>query len=171
MGIDTDATGLASEDDAHRGNAPKPGMYHVLIAEVNDTFDKFDKVIVEFIILAGTVPGQEGLKLTEFFATTEKAMPRLVTLAIATGLLQPGERREVEFTDAIDREIIIKVDERKGQDGKVYTNITWDGMWSLNHPTVAEVPRADATQLFDKEATAGEAVADAQPEEEDGFDI
>lgn len=163
MGVDLDASDCETEDDAHESNRPKPGSYHVEVLAVDDTFEKFDKIIVDFKVLNGTVPGQKGKVQTEFFATTEKALPRLKMFAMAVGLLQPGERKEVEFADALGALLVITVDEKVGQDGKSYVNTVWDGFWSLDNPAVVDVPRGEV-EVMELVADASDSVAAETPE-------
>lgn len=148
--IPLDASGFENEDDAHAGDRPLPGQYHVRVIAVDDSMEKYDKIIVEFAVLAGTVPGQEDKKQTEYFATSDKATPRLMLLALATGLIKVGEQKAIYFSsetgtpqwmDILGRELVIALDKKEGQDGKEYVNITWDGLWSLSNPSVADVPR------------------------------
>lgn len=147
MTIPLDASGFADEDDAHVSNRPKPGNYHVEVVEVDDTFEKVDKVVVEFKVLAGTVPGQEGLQCREYFAVTEKALPRLMMFALAVGVLKPGEKKDVDFTEAVGGQFIVALSENTGKDGKSYINVTYDGMWSLLNPAVADVPRGEGPTM------------------------
>lgn len=155
MSIRLDAGDFANEDDAHVGDRPLPGQYHVRVTKVEEKVfgteegESRNTIVVDFEVLAGTVPGQEGKVTTEYFALTEKAMPRLMMFALATGLIQPGEHKEVEPTDATGRELIVKLDENK-RDGKKYINVTYDGMWSLSNPAVADVPRGEVTDPEEK---------------------
>ncbi len=143
MGVEIDATGVASEEDTHGSNRPVPGKYHVRIDHWDDTFEQTDKVVATFVVLAGTVPGQEGTEHREWFATSDAAMPRLRCVCIATGAVPFGRVMQVEAADMEGRELVIKLIDKEGTDGKIYTNITWDGMWSLGNPAVASVPRAE----------------------------
>jgi hypothetical protein len=141
------AKDVKSEDDISGFQRPLPGRYHVVVKHVDESFKKFDKVVVDFEVLAGTVPGMEGREITEFFACTEKAVPRLQRLALCLGVLRPGEaERDVEFSDAVGRDLVIEVEENK------YTNKTtgkevegvrvgYLGMWSTNNAAVVVVPK------------------------------
>ena len=140
MPTDVDNSGCESEDDARR-NEPKPGQYHVRITGFNDTFEKVDKIIVTMEVLAGTVPGQEGKEHTEFFPTTEAAMPRLNLLGMVTGVVPPGQRGSLDDSNMVGRQLVIVLEQRE-RDGRSYTNITWDGMYSLGNKEVAAVPKA-----------------------------
>ncbi|KKN80822.1 hypothetical protein LCGC14_0326280 [marine sediment metagenome] len=153
MPIKLDASGFESEDDAHGTPRPKPGQYHVKVLRADDTFVKIEKVIVEFKVLNGTVPGQQGTQFTEFFGVaskdedickrpekTKKMLERLRVFAIACRLLKIGEKKDVDFADAEGAELIVVAEEQIDK-GKKYTKIPWDSMWTLDHPDVANVPR------------------------------
>jgi len=150
---------VQSEDDIQGNARPLPGRYHVIVKHADDSFEKFDKVIVEFEVLAGTTPGQEGRLITEFFATSEKALPRLQRLALCLGLLAPGEEeKEVEFAEAEGRQLVIEVEdneyEKKDEDGNKKTvkgvRVGFLGMWSLNNKAVSDVPKnRDALKLME----------------------
>jgi hypothetical protein len=143
-----------SEDDLDNNRA-LPGQYHVAVQSVDESFEKGDKVIVEFQVLAGTTPGQTRKTITEYYSVSEKALPRLQRLALATGLLQPNEpEREVQLSDAEGRQLVIEVEEHsyeKKEDGKTVdtVRISWMGMWSIGNPAVADVPKdGDALKLL-----------------------
>jgi hypothetical protein len=140
------AKDVKSEDDISGFQRPLPGRNHVIVKHVDETFEKFDKVIVDFEVLAGTVPNQEGRELPEFFACTEKAIPRLQRLALCVGLLRPGEPdRDVEFTEAVGRDLVIEVEENNYKDktGKEVNGVRvgYLGMWSTGNEAVADVPK------------------------------
>lgn len=140
------ATNIKSEDDISGGKRPLPGRYHCVVKHVDESFEKVDKVVVTFEVLAGTTPDQQGREIVEYYACTEKALPRLTRLAIVTGVLQPGEaERDVEFTPAIGAHLVVEVEENKytKQDGtEVETvRIGYMGMWSLGNDEVKEVPK------------------------------
>jgi len=140
------AKDVRSEDDISGFQRPLPGRYHVVVKNVDESFEKFDKVIVDFEVLAGTVPNQEGRELPEFFSCTDKAIPRLQRLALCLGLLTPGEPdRDVEFADAVGRDLVIEVEENnyKDRSGKEVNGVRvgYLGMWSTGNEAVADVPK------------------------------
>ena len=143
------ANNVKSEDDISGYQKPLPGRYHVVVKHVDESFERFDKIVVDFEVLAGTVPDQQGRELSEFFACTDKAIPRLQRLALCVGLLQPGEpEADVEFTDAVGRDLVIEVEAgeyEKVQDGKKVkkekTALTYLGMWSTANEAVKDVPK------------------------------
>lgn len=143
------ATNVQSEDDIQGNARPLPGRYHVIVKEVDESMEKVDKIIIEFEVLAGTTPGQEGRVVTEYFAITEKAIPRLQRLAMTLGLLKPGEDdRDVLFSDAIGRDLVVEVEpnEYTNKEGKEVktVRVTYLGFWSTSNKAVADVPKYSA---------------------------
>jgi hypothetical protein len=140
------ATNVQSEDDIQGNARPLPGRYHAIVKEVDESMEKVDKIIIEFEVLAGTTPGQEGRVVTEYFAVTEKAIPRLQRLAVTLGLLKPGEGdRNVLFSDAIGRDLVVEVEpnEYTNKEGKEVKTVrlTYLGFWSTGNEAVADVPK------------------------------
>lgn len=141
-GISLSATGVRSESEI--GGVPRPtkGRFLFLVKTVDETFDKKDQVIVEFEVLAGNVPGQRGKVLPEYFSITEKAKPRLTRLALCTGLLQPGEEKDVFFAGAVNRVLFGEVEDHSYEkDGKMVETVrlAFMGMWSVGNPDVADL--------------------------------
>jgi len=149
------AEGAKSENDIG-GNMPDPGRYHVVITAVDESFDKYNSITVDFQVLTGNKPGQVDRTLTEYFSVSEKAIPRLKRLALCVGLLQPGEaEREIEFEQAVGRQLVIEVEENeyeKNGEKKKGRRISWVGMWSTGNKEVADVPKdVEALKLLDGE--------------------
>ena len=147
MNLVLGASGIHNEDDIKGNPRPLPGRYHVFIKDATQKeINGSDKIIIEFEVLAGTTPGQEGRDITEFFATTEKAIPRLQRLAIIVGLLKPGEpAKPIDFADGIDKQLVIEIEQNKytNKDGKEIEGVRvgYLGFWSLGNPAVNDVPR------------------------------
>ena len=140
------ANNVKSEDDISGFQRPLPGRYHVVVKHVDESFEKFDKIVVDFEVLAGTVPDQQGRELPEFFSCTDKAIPRLQRLALCVGLLKPGQpEADVEFTDAVGRDLVIEVEENnyKTKEGKEVNSVRvgYLGMWSTANEAVKDVPK------------------------------
>lgn len=145
------STGVKNENDLHGFRSPQPGRYHVVVKNVDESFTKGDWVSVEFEVLAGTIPGQEGLTHTEnMFLRDGSPTDQHVRFAIVAGILQPGVEADVNLQHAVGRQLIIGLDKRKSkkEEGKEYTNIADYGMamWSLTNPETADVPRLPAPQ-------------------------
>lgn len=142
--------GARSEDDFGGAfDPPIPGRYHVVIEEVDESCEKYDAVIVDFTVKAGNKPDQEGKQLREFFSIKEKARDRLSRLAMCIGLLQPGEEKDVNFTEGVGRHLVIEVEAgtyEKDGETKNKVSISYAGMWSIGNKKVADVPK-DAQAL------------------------
>jgi len=141
-----DCSQTKSEEEARAAWA-LPGRYHVQVQSADDTFTKNDKSMpVVFELLNGTVPGQEGKTHTEYFSASEKAMKRINLLALACGLVRPGETRDISFaTEAPGRQLVIELEEHEytkkdGTKGKG-VRVTFAGMWSVGHKDVTDVPK------------------------------
>lgn len=162
--------GNAKSEDDFQGtpNKPKPGKYHAQVIHADESGVSEDpevraqsrtqgKVVVGFAVLAGTLPGQEGTELREYFFATEKAMPRLEKLAYVLELLKPGDQNvDVSFANALGKDLIIEVEAnpyQKKKDGVPQVDgngnpimndgigLSFYGMWSLGHRDVKDVPR------------------------------
>lgn len=151
MGVSLSAKGAKSESDIGSGK-PLAGRYLAMIKTVDETFEKNDDVIIGFEVLAGTVPDQKGRILTEYFKTSDRAIPRLTRLAMCLGLLRPDEVADVAFTQGIGRVLFIDIGEHSYENKekvKVETvQLTFSGMWSVGNPDVADlhqVPEIAAT--------------------------
>jgi hypothetical protein len=122
-----------------------PGRFHCEIIEVDESFQKHaQKVVVVFEVLNGTVPDQAGRRHSEFFSISENAMDRLKRLAMVTGLIAPGEQKEVSFNDCVGAALVIEiVPNSYEKDGKKIetTQIDFGGLWAEDHEDVKEVPR------------------------------
>lgn len=134
------ATDKKSVDDVGF-TGPLAGRYHVVVSNVDATCVKFPKaIVVEFEVLAGTTPGQVGRKHLEFMSLAEAAQDRLLRLALAIGILLPGEERDVVFGEAIGKQIVIQLEDHTYQ-GKTTRRIPFAGFWPLDHKDHLDVPR------------------------------
>lgn len=134
------ATKTDSIDDLDSGGYPLPGKYHVVLENVEE---KEKSIVCKFVVLAGTTPGQEDKKITEFFPTSENAQPRLIRLAMSLGLLKPGEEKDVDFQKGVGGFLIVEAAENEYEkDGQKKKNVRvpWMGMWPLGHKDVGDVP-------------------------------
>jgi hypothetical protein len=135
-----DASAGKSIDDFGSA-AVAPGLYHVMVKNVDESMTKYpSKIVAEFEVLSGTTSGQEHKTHTEWFSVaTDGAMRRVLRLALALGLLRPGEEKDVSFGDAIGKQIIIEIEQQE-YEGKKYLRIAFMGMWPIDHPDVRHVP-------------------------------
>ena len=152
--VELGSIGKESESDVG-DNYPAVGRYHAVINDADDSLATDDKVIVQFAVLSGLPDGQQSRTLTTKFLLTENHMLRLQRLALCVGLLKPNEPpREIDFTQAIGRQLVIEVEDHeytdKNDNPKTIRQLTWLGMWSLTNPEVADVPKnAVALKLLD----------------------
>lgn len=135
-------------DGPGEGMSPKPGRYHVVVLDVVECEDKFpDKIIITFMVLAGTSADQKYLVVREFFATSKKAIPRLQRLALSVGLIRPNApKQEVHFKNAVGRDLVIEVETNKWKDKtsgeeKTSMRVAFLGFWSTGNPEVSDVPK------------------------------
>jgi len=141
------AEDVKGEDDIQGASKPLPGRYHVLIKDAaHKEVNGKPKVIMDFEVLAGTTPGQEGRTLTEFFAVTPKTVDMLRRLALVTGQLKPGEPpKAIDFSRDIGKQLVVEVVPNKyeNREGQVVETVRVDymGFWSLGNPAVNDVPR------------------------------
>lgn len=77
-------------------NGPAAGRYHAVVVKVDEDGGERGEMIVDFEVLAGSTPNQEGLKHREYFQKTIKAMSRIHTLAIALGMITPDELKRCQ---------------------------------------------------------------------------
>lgn len=153
--VSLNAANVKSEDDISGNNRPLPGRYH---AVVNAAAEKASKkkgtmgLEMEFQVLAGTTPGQEGRTIPLFLAyegadesKTRKCLERVTRVALCSGILQPGESKEVDWDDAIGREMVIEIDnqeyETTGGEKRQGAQVSYLGFWSLGNQAVADVPK------------------------------
>jgi len=107
-------------NDYRGGDRPKPGIYHVVVKSAEETVSKqkgTQGYKVEFEVLAGTVPGQEGKELDETFWVTDKAVGRLIALALASGVMKPGESADSDvLLETPGHQLVIEVEEQDYED-------------------------------------------------------
>jgi len=168
------ADAYESESDIQGNARPLPGRYHAIIKDVQfqlkaaekyvecEEDDNPDCIPIKFEVLAGTTPNQEGREITERFYTSEKAIPRLKRLAMATGLLRPREKeKEVLFSHVVGTQLVIEVEENKYTDRngeeREGVRVGYMGIWSLENKEVEEVPKDRQSMRLSGKAASGKA--------------
>lgn len=145
--VQCNAGNAQTSDDFRGGGRPLPGRYHAIVnsgTEINSQDKGTPGTEIEFQILAGTVPGQEGTTLPETFWHTPKALDRLLAFAMACGALRPGENKDLTGPDYNGLQLVVEVGVRKYEvDGvkKETVEITYNGFWEVGHPEVKDVPK------------------------------
>lgn len=156
------AENVHSEDDIQGKSRPVAGKYHVAVNAAEEVASKnkgTPGLQIEFAVVAeglppsgkGTTSGQAGKTIGLFLSylgsdeeKTQTCINRVMRLALAMGAIQPGEAKEVDWNDAIGRELVIEVAdstyEKNGQQMKS-TEVAFMGFWSLGNKAVKDVPR------------------------------
>lgn len=169
-----DTEGFESEADLEGRTNPKEGQYHLAIQDVDYESEKAVKgkgLRLIFEILAGTVPGQDGLTFTQTFKWPSaehkdggEFVRKLITkLLLATGYKHKseiGKRMEVEWTDLVGRQIVAKLKAyKRDHEGKHFEGVEIDGLnfWHVDHEDAASVPKdAGALELRPADAAGPE---------------
>jgi hypothetical protein len=153
--LDTDS-GL-DFPDTYAENAPDDnggvpdGRYHVQVLAVSKTkADETLAIKLTLSILAGTVPNCQGRHIIERIYLTPKAMDRARRFFYRLGLIPDSglgkSSIRVNFSNAVGCQAIVEVENRefKRADGSTFpsANVTFNGIWKLDDPEVAGVPKA-----------------------------
>jgi len=144
--MELNTQGVDKPDDLNvGGDRPVPGRYHLVVKTVDDQ-KRPGQLGVRFEVLKGTVPGQEKKEFWSSFKTdADWAVPIVTRLAMVTGLIGPNEQKNVNFYDAVGRQLVAEVHERawkneeSGKSGTV-TEIKGANMWQLGHEDIKDVP-------------------------------
>lgn len=174
--------GQATKPSDISGNTPPlPGQYHVVISAANGARVKKDGSalnadIVEYQVLAGTVPGQEKRAITQFLWLDDNGNETDLhtRFALASELVKPGEARDVDLdAEAPGKQLVINVVEFTKKDGSKARGIGNYGydLWHVADAEVASVPKSkDALDLIPAEGQApAEKPAKQAPATDDEF--
>lgn len=134
-----------------RGDSPTKGKYHFCVVNCTESDPKAsDKLVVDFEVLAGTVDGMEGRVHREFFATSEKAMGRILRLACALKMTtqeeikrkqELGEDLDLDFeADAEGRQCCGEIIDDEYQ-GKTRQKLAFNGIWAVDAPDAKDIPK------------------------------
>lgn len=165
-----DTSSAKDEKDLDSGfNPPAPGKYLAIVKNAQE-FPEFakDRIVIEFDVIDGSVPGQSGKNLSEFFAVSEKAMKRLNRLAVKLDLIKPGETKDVNFADAIGAVLVIDVenhewnDEKTGQK-KSGVRLMFNGFNRVSDPDSAEFMKIAPVRAAYQAITAAVSQQQAAP--------
>lgn len=165
--VQCNAEAARSSDDFRGGGRPLPGRYHAIVnvgTEIVSEKKGTPGTEIEFQVLAGAIPGQEGTTLSEAFWHSPKALDRLLAFAMACGALRPGQNRDLTGPDYNGLQLVIEVQPRKYTDSdgneKETVEVSYNGFWEINHPEVKDVPKDQAAiqqigQLAQQPAAVG----------------
>lgn len=154
---DFDTSNFREEEELTRGCGPIPdGLYHAVVHSVEqDPSGQNPAIKLTFMVLAGTILNQTYRRLCERLFLTQKGKQRVLLFANRLGLLgkpelgQPNVRKN--WGEAVGKQVIVEVANREYQnkDGskKMVSNLAFAGIWKLDDPKVAQVPRATAVAL------------------------
>ena len=159
-----DFSDFPSEDVLKGYGYPSPGQYHLVVQNVDDTRDRVGGIQVTFQVLTGNVANQQGKTFRDTFFDPDPshkdggkfARKRMAAFLLVAGVIareQLGTRVQIDWQQAVGRQLVAKVTEykREGGNGKTYTGAQIDGlrMHQVTDPAVAEVPMDDeALQLM-----------------------
>lgn len=157
------AQSAKSEDDFTGRSRPQPGRYHAAVTHAEEKASKKKmtpglelefQVICDGLAKDGKTQtsGQTGKSIPLFLtfvggddAKTKTCLDRVTRLALCLGVLQPGEAKEVDWSDAIGRELVIDIEEQVYEDEsgapKAGTQVGFMGFWSLGHKDVRDIPK------------------------------
>lgn len=121
------------EDLAGSPRGPADGVYHLYADDVDESRAKVDAIKIKFVVLKGTVPGQEGKSFVEDFFDPKASqkdggkfcLRKRIRLAKALGLITPanfGQKVAINWQDAKYRQVVAAVEtyEREAN-GKKYS--------------------------------------------------
>jgi hypothetical protein len=160
-----DLSDVTNENDLHGTPRTKPGRYHVAVLNAEETASKkkgSPGIEIEFQVLyEGIGPdkkptiAQKNSTIRSFInltgsdaEKTKTCLRNAALLAVACGIMYPGERKEPDWSEAIGRELIIEVKaskyESNGQEIQG-SEVSMFGYWTLGNEQVADVPKDTTT--------------------------
>src|SRR5574343_354963 len=165
MSMEMDFSDYGSEEEMDSGGYPKSGQYHAAVLDVDDDPEGIEAIKVEFEVLAGTVPHQDGKQFTETFWRPNAnhkdggkfAAKKIYRFLKAVGLADEkalGRKVSIDWQAAKGMQLVVAVEEyeRKGADKKgnqrTYKGAQIEGLniYPVDDPEVAAVPK-DETAL------------------------
>jgi len=157
-----DASEVQSENDLHGNAKTKPGKYHVAVLSAEETASKkkgSPGIECEFVVLCEGITadnkptvGQKNSTIKMFLnlsgsdaEKTQTCLRNATLLALATGIMKPGERKEPDWSEAVGRELIINVKassyKSASNEDMIGSDVAMFGYWSLGNEQVADVPK------------------------------
>ncbi len=149
LSMDFDTVAIKSEADISVGNMVADGRYHAVVEKVEKDNGNNPCYKIAFKVIDGTVRGQVNKSITERLFLTEKAKPRLMLFASRLGLFGQQDYGKPHVSknwgSVVGSHVVIEVKTRTypktdGTEGKS-TNLSFDGIWKLDDPKVADVPK------------------------------
>lgn len=143
-----------SMNDVGSGRRIPDGKYHVVVYDLEKDAKegKTPCLVLTLRILAGTVSDQRGQNQFErVFLTSDKPaiVERRHKIAKALGLIKQSmigdTSAKVNWADARGKHLIVEIKEESYQtangDTRKSAKVTFDGVWAIADPKVAEVPK------------------------------
>lgn len=131
---------------------PNSGKYHVSVIRVEEEGGQRGEMLVDYEVLAGTTPKQEGMVHRDYFSKSAKALKRIHKFAIAVGMITADEldamKERNEYPtynfeeDAVGRQLCVELAEETYQ-GRTSVKCGF-GMFRVDDPKVDQWPKHQA---------------------------
>lgn len=128
----------------------QPGAFFAKIVGVDEESDQKGKMIVDFEILSGTIPGQEGKIHREWFdkSNQKMAIRKLTALAIACGLTTVDQLKKLKSEgkpfsadyQKCNGKLVCLLLEENDYNGKISTRLSWDSIYLPLDKRAAHIP-------------------------------
>ncbi len=145
LNFDFNTSGVKTEKDVDKGRDLPKGKYIALVENIEK--DQNGKTPAYKFTFAVTAGPYKGRKVFERLFLSEKANGRVILFGSRLGLIAEKEldRESVRksWKDAIGKTVVIEVENRpyddKDGNKKTATNLTYNGIFKLDDPKVADV--------------------------------
>jgi hypothetical protein len=142
--MEIDATKVGGVDDCST-DLRVEGRFHVAVRSATEDKEvgNYRADVIEYEVLAGEVPGQEGKTIDHMMFRDDDGNPReeVLRFVLAAGLAKAGEKSEVFLDrDAPGKQLVVAVTHWKKKDRYVVGNMGMD-TWPIDHPDVESVPK------------------------------
>lgn len=161
MSFDLDLGDVNSEKDLRGRVLPEPGIYHVVVGDVDlnpisKKGEAIDGIRVPFQVATGTVEGQRDREWDEIFGAPrathkdggQHARRRVTLLGLATEVIsrdQLGSQVRPNWADMGGRHLIVEVfhEKQAGDNGREFVNCKIKGLniWHVNDHAAANYPK------------------------------
>lgn len=168
-----DASGVAKSSDVKVGSGGflnEKGGWHFIVTGC-DWVEDGEFFSVELEVLAGTIAGHEGEKLTQNYYTTNRdgePNPGILRFALATRVVQPKSKRELS-EDQLAKEVVGRtfkantyLKKGKQDETKMFCNISLNDQWAVDEDEAKHIPTG-TIPAGNGHATNGNGSQDAQP--------
>lgn len=124
-----------------------PGRYHVEASSVDPGGGKNGEMIVDYEVLSGTTPNQEGKTHRDYYSASPAARKRVLMFALATKIVtveelkaarEANRRPKIEWRDAVGRQLCVEINEEE-YEGKKRSKVGF-GIYAVDSPRAAGIP-------------------------------